>query len=156
MQFDLRLKPPIAPEAMLRAVRAGLFVAALSLTLTIGDVPSCGSWVQESEAAPKKKRKKRKGIKRTKRRRSMRRKAASPVTSVSDTPPPPGPPVVPSPPRRFQGPTRIDFDDRLIQGQTNRSGAVYLFDRKETGIRSMVRRRRTFKALTIQTIYDRR
>src|SRR5262245_23159521 len=36
----------------------------------------------------------------------------------------------------LRGPTRIDFDDRLIQGQTNKSGAVYLFDRKETGISS--------------------
>src|SRR5437879_4703059 len=34
-----------------------------------------------------------------------------------------------APPSR--GPTRIDFDDRLIQGQTNKSGAVYLYDRKE-------------------------
>src|SRR4051812_27940169 len=33
-----------------------------------------------------------------------------------------------APPTR--GPTRIDFDDRLIQGQTNKSGAVYLYDRK--------------------------
>src|SRR5262245_57838276 len=43
-------------------------------------------------------------------------------------------------PGELRGPTRIDFDDRLIQGQTNKSGAVYLFDRKETGISSMVRR----------------
>ncbi|MBK8009889.1 MAG: hypothetical protein IPK13_00945 [Deltaproteobacteria bacterium] len=55
----------------------------------------------------------------------------------------------------FRGPTRIDFDDRLIQGQTNKSGAVYLFDRKETGISSMVRRRKSFRQLTIATIYDR-
>jgi hypothetical protein len=55
----------------------------------------------------------------------------------------------------LRGPTRIDFDDRLIQGQTNKSGAVYLFDRKETGISSMVRRRKSFKQLTLGTIYDR-
>jgi hypothetical protein len=55
----------------------------------------------------------------------------------------------------LRGPTRIDFDDRLIQGQTNKSGAVYLFDRKETGIASMVRRRKSFKQLTVGTIYDR-
>ncbi len=55
----------------------------------------------------------------------------------------------------FRGPTRIDFDDRLIQGQTNKSGAVYLFDRKETGITSMVQRRKSFRHLTIATIYDR-
>jgi hypothetical protein len=55
----------------------------------------------------------------------------------------------------FRGPTRIDFDDRLIQGQTNKSGAVYLFSRKETNISSMVRRRKSFRHLTIRTIYDR-
>jgi hypothetical protein len=55
----------------------------------------------------------------------------------------------------FRGPARIDFDDRLIQGQTNQSGAVYLFDRKETGITSMVNRRKSFRNLTIQTVYDR-
>jgi hypothetical protein len=55
----------------------------------------------------------------------------------------------------LRGPTRIDFDDRLIQGQTNKSGAVYLFDRKETGISSMVKRRKSFRQLTLGTIYDR-
>ena len=48
-----------------------------------------------------------------------------------------------APPQR--GPTRIDFDDRLIQGQTNKSGAVYLYDRKELKSRSMVKRRESFR-----------
>lgn len=68
-------------------------------------------------------------------------------------------PAAPSPPAGapsgFRGPTRIDFDDRLIQGQTNKSGAVYLFSRKETNISSMVRRRKSFRHLTIRTVYDR-
>lgn len=58
-------------------------------------------------------------------------------------------------PGELRGPTRIDFDDRLIQGQTNKSGAVYLFDRKETGISSMVRRTKSFRKLTLATVYDR-
>lgn len=64
-------------------------------------------------------------------------------------------PAEPTPSAEPRGPTRIDFDDRLIQGQTNKSGAVYLFDRKETGISSMVRRRKSFRQLTLGTIYDR-
>lgn len=60
-----------------------------------------------------------------------------------------------APPGELRGPTRIDFDDRLIQGQTNKSGAVYLFDRKETGISSMVKRRKSFRQLTLSTVYDR-
>jgi hypothetical protein len=58
-----------------------------------------------------------------------------------------------SPPQR--GPTRIDFDDRLIQGQTNRSGAVYLYDRKELKQRSMVKVRQSFREEILKTVYDR-
>lgn len=51
-----------------------------------------------------------------------------------------------------RGPTRIDFDDRLIQGQTNKSGAVYLFDRKELSVRSMVRQRTGFRDQIVKDI----
>jgi len=74
---------------------------------------------------------------------------AAPAPEESKAPPPAGLS------EELRGPTRIDFDDRLIQGQTNKSGAVYLFDRKETGISSMVRRRKSFKQLTLGTVYDR-
>jgi len=57
------------------------------------------------------------------------------------------------PPSR--GPTRIDFDDRLIQGQTNKSGAVYLYDRKELKQRSMVKVRESFRQEIVGSIYDR-
>lgn len=56
------------------------------------------------------------------------------------------------PPSR--GPTRIDFDDRLIQGQTNKSGAVYLYDRKELKTRSMIKKRESFRDEIISTVYD--
>lgn len=56
------------------------------------------------------------------------------------------------PPTR--GPTRIDFDDRLIQGQTNKSGAVYLYDRKELKTRSMIKKRESFREEIITTVYD--
>lgn len=58
----------------------------------------------------------------------------------------------PTPPTR--GPTRIDFDDRLIQGQTNKSGAVYLYDRKELKTRSMIRKRESFREEIIGSLYD--
>jgi hypothetical protein len=57
-----------------------------------------------------------------------------------------------APPSR--GPTRLDFDDRLIQGQTNKSGAVYLYDRKELKTRSMIRERESFRSETLATVYD--
>lgn len=56
------------------------------------------------------------------------------------------------PPQR--GPTRIDFDDRLVQGQTNRSGAVYLYDRKELKTRSMVKKRESFREEIIGAVYE--
>lgn len=90
-----------------------------------------------------------------------KRRRKKPRRKTRRSPPPPpkaDPPAASSdlvPTTSFRGPTRIDFDDRLIQGQTNKSGAVYLFDRKETGISSMVKRRKSFRHLTIQTVYDR-
>jgi hypothetical protein len=57
-----------------------------------------------------------------------------------------------TPPQR--GPTRIDFDDRLIQGQTNKSGAVYLYDRKELKQRSMIKKRESFREEIVGAVYD--
>lgn len=92
--------------------------------------------------------------KKKRRRRSRRSKRTKPTPAPAATPAKPATSnLVPS--TQFRGPTRIDFDDRLIQGQTNKSGAVYLFDRKESGISSMVKRRKSFRQLTLRTIYDR-
>jgi hypothetical protein len=80
--------------------------------------------------------------------------AFDPVTAPS-TPIPAAPPATAStgaPPQR--GPTRIDFDDRLIQGQTNKSGAVYLYDRKELKQRSMIKKRESFREEIVGAVYD--
>jgi hypothetical protein len=53
-----------------------------------------------------------------------------------------------------RGPTRLDFDDRLIQGQTNRSGAVYLYDRKELKNRSMIKTPDSFRQQIVGAVYD--
>lgn len=44
-----------------------------------------------------------------------------------------------------RGPTRIDFDDRLLQGQTNKLGAVYLYQRKTPAQPSLLSRRHGFR-----------
>ena len=54
----------------------------------------------------------------------------------------------------MRGPARIDFDDRLIQGQSNKSGSVYLYDRKELKIRSMLKKRESFREEIIGSLYD--
>ena len=43
-----------------------------------------------------------------------------------------------------QGPTRIEFDERLLQGQTNKANAIYLFQRRESALRSLVKKRQHF------------
>jgi hypothetical protein len=78
-------------------------------------------------------------------KRRRRRKTRLPPPAAADAPAP----------GSFRGPTRMDFDDRLVQGQTNKSGAVVLFSRKATNISSMVKRRKSFRHLTLETIYDR-
>jgi hypothetical protein len=65
----------------------------------------------------------------------------APTAAASGSPPP------------TRGPTRIDFDDRLIQGQTNKSGAVYLYDRKELKTPSMIKKRESFREEIVATIY---
>jgi hypothetical protein len=59
-----------------------------------------------------------------------------------------------APQSSVRGPTRIDFDDRLIQGQSNKSGAVYLYDRKEMKIRSMIKKRENFREEIVGSLYD--
>jgi hypothetical protein len=74
--------------------------------------------------------------------------AVDPVSGESGS----GPAASATPPTR--GPARIDFDDRLIQGQTNKSGAVYLYDRKELKTTSMIKERESFRSETLSTVYD--
>ena len=44
--------------------------------------------------------------------------------------------------RRGMG--RIEFDDRLIKGQTNKANAIYLFERRESALRSLLKKRTNF------------
>jgi hypothetical protein len=43
-----------------------------------------------------------------------------------------------------RGPARIEFDDRLVQGQTNKANGVYLFERRESALRSLLKKRTDF------------
>lgn len=54
----------------------------------------------------------------------------------------------------YRGPTRVDFDDRLIKGQTTKAGSVYIYDRQEIDIRSLVKRTRSFRARVIRTVFE--
>jgi hypothetical protein len=49
--------------------------------------------------------------------------------------------------------TRLEFDGRLVQGQTARSGAVYLFERGRSELRSMVRERQSYREEIVRTVF---
>jgi len=49
------------------------------------------------------------------------------------------------PAMQVRGPTRIDLDDRLLQGQTNKLGAVYLYQRRAPPQPSLLTRRSSFR-----------
>ncbi len=54
----------------------------------------------------------------------------------------------------YRGPTRVDFDDRLIKGQTSKAGSVYIYDRQSIDIRSLVNRVRSFRARIVRTVFE--
>lgn len=49
---------------------------------------------------------------------------------------------------------RVEFDGRLIEGQTAASGAIYLFERLPSELRSMVRERQSYRREVLETIYE--
>ena len=92
-------------------------------------------------------------------RAAPRKKSPPPVAATKKAPAAALPSTTDNAPQEasaapVRGPTRIDFDDRLIQGQTNKSGAVYLYDRKELKIRSMVKKRENFRDEIVGSLYD--
>jgi hypothetical protein len=50
---------------------------------------------------------------------------------------------------------RVEFDGRLVQGQTAKSGAIYLFARKKTELKSMVDERSSYRKEVLRTVYPR-
>lgn len=55
--------------------------------------------------------------------------------------------------RAIQRGERVEFDARLIQGQTAKAGAVYLFARVSTNLRSMVKERSSFRDKIVRTVF---
>ncbi|MBI4815082.1 MAG: hypothetical protein HY791_02415 [Deltaproteobacteria bacterium] len=48
---------------------------------------------------------------------------------------------------------RVEFDARLIQGQTAKAGAVYLFERASTNLRSMVHQRAAMRDKIVASVF---
>lgn len=134
-------------------MRRLLLVPLVASLLGIAPLPllSSEAGARPSRAAPKGKAAKKtpgtKSIPQFESKASPATPATDPVTGESGSGA-----AASAPPSR--GPARIDFDDRLIQGQTNKSGAVYLYDRKELKTRSMIKERESFRSETLSTVYD--
>jgi hypothetical protein len=80
-----------------------------------------------------------------------------PTKSIADTTPAEAA-SAPTPAATEEGKTlqrgeRIEFDARLIQGQTAKAGAVYLFERVQTPLRSMVKERTSFRDKVVRKVF---
>lgn len=53
----------------------------------------------------------------------------------------------------LSGTTRIEFDGQQIKGQTTKAGEVQVMERKDTELKSMVKRRTSFRDEIIQTVF---
>lgn len=54
----------------------------------------------------------------------------------------------------YRGPTRVNFDERLIKGQTTKAGSVYIFDRQQSEVGSLVNRKRSFRHKVLRTVFE--
>lgn len=52
------------------------------------------------------------------------------------------------------GPSRVDFDDRLIKGQRTGTGSVYIFERQKVDLKSMVKKVHSFRERIILTVFE--
>jgi hypothetical protein len=89
-------------------------------------------------------------------KKKAKAKAASPAPAETppETPPPAAGPAAASPdPGNLQRGGRVEFDGRLVQGQTAKSGAIYLFARQRTDLRSMVRERESYRKEILRTVF---
>jgi hypothetical protein len=71
-------------------------------------------------------------------------KPDAPVDPRTEARAPPVDPDAPVDTGTRKGPARIEFDDRLVQGQTNKANAIYLFERRESALRSLLKKRSDF------------
>jgi hypothetical protein len=67
-------------------------------------------------------------------------------------PPPPEPPPAEEVEGTLQRSNRMEFDERLIRGQTAASGAVYLFDRAPRELPGLVPLRRSYREEIVEPV----
>lgn len=90
---------------------------------------------------------------RPRRRRPRRRKPAPPPAAPAAATPAPAPSPGGQPLGRVGGTTRIEFEGQLIKGQTTKAGEVQVLERRDTELKSMVKRRTSFRQEIIHTVF---
>jgi len=92
---------------------------------------------------------------RKRRRRKKRKPAPKPAPAPAPEPAPAAEPGgAPAPGGTGLGRTnRIEFDAQLIKGQTTKAGEVQILERKDTELKSMVKRRTSFREEIIHTVF---
>jgi len=89
------------------------------------------------------------------RRRRRPPKAKAPAADPTPAPTPTRPAAASSDvvdPGSLRRGGRVEFDGRLVQGQTAKSGAIYLFARKRSELRSMVQERVSYRKEVLRTV----
>ncbi|MCB9557183.1 MAG: hypothetical protein H6707_13835 [Deltaproteobacteria bacterium] len=51
--------------------------------------------------------------------------------------------------------SRVEFDARLVAGQAAAAGAIYLFSRSRTPLKSMIGERKSYRREILRTVYPR-
>jgi hypothetical protein len=101
--------------------------------------PSAPALVEGSDAPVQLARRRRK-----KKKKAPAAEAGTPAPAAEAPAPSSAESSAPVAPIRQNGPSRIEFDDRLIQGQTNKANAIYLFERRASELRTLVKKRRHY------------
>jgi len=86
--------------------------------------------------------------------KSVKRATGAVAGALTNAERPDAPAATEKEPAAHHGPQRVDFDDRLIQGQTNKSGAVYLYDRQDLQVNSMVKQPDTFRKEIAKGLFE--
>lgn len=146
-----------------------LVVAILALLFAVGDgaawaypatpttpLSQLRDRTEGAQLVARRRRRRRRRKPRRVRRRKTRRTPRK-VTAAPRRPEPHTPAVDSNPAPAANGAlrrgARVEFDGRLVQGQTAKSGAIYLFARKRSELRSMVKERSNYRREILGTVY---
>ena len=139
----------------MRGIRFMWLVAVVAV-LSIGD-PAWAMPIRPDPAGPSSMAKPEPDGRLTGRRRSSSRKpkptpepAAEPATDAA------APESAPAGDSVSVGPggrTRVDFDAMMIKGQTTKAGEVQVLERRDVDLKSMVKRRTSFREEIIRSVF---